>query len=192
MRYPENELTQLLKDVSSGVENSQAELYEVVYKNLRILASRQMQSERSNHTLQATALVHETYIRLIDWQNVTWQNRAHFFSVAAEVMRKVLVDHARKRNAQKRGSGQTISLDEKLLVAAEGDGGREIDLLKLEEALLTMESMDKRQAKLVELRFFGGLSVKETAFALKISESTVKREWQIAKLWFQNQLDRNE
>lgn len=188
MKHPENELTRLLRDVSSGVENSHAELYEIVYKHLRTLAGRQMKNERVNHTLQATALVHETYLRLIDWQNVTWQNRAHFFSVAAEVMRKVLVDHARKRNAQKRGSGKTVSLDENLQVSSEGG----VDLLKLEEALLKMEAMDKRQAKIVELRFFGGLSVKETAYALAISESTVKREWQVARLWFQNQLDHDE
>ncbi|MCB1024949.1 MAG: sigma-70 family RNA polymerase sigma factor [Acidobacteria bacterium] len=188
MRNPKDELTLLLKEFSSGSENSYDELFKFVYENLHLLAQRQMQNERTNHTLQATALVHETYLRLVDWQNVSWQNRAHFFSVAAQVMRKILVDHARKRNAQKRGSGQTISLDENINFS----NHQEIDTLKLEEALLTMEKMDVRQAKIVELRFFGGLSVKETAYALNISESTVKREWQIARLWFQNELDRNE
>ena len=146
-----------------------------------------MKNERGDHTLQSTALVHEAFIRLVDWKTVTWQNRAQFFAVAAEVMRKVLIDHARQKKAHKRDGGQKILLDEAVSFSVE----KELDLLTLEEVLSALEKIDKRQAKIVELRFFGGLSIEETAFILKISETTVRREWTFAKAWFQRELTRN-
>ena len=180
------DVTVLLNAVSAGDENAPAKLLELVYDDLRRLAAAYLQNERNAQTLQATALVHEAYLRLVDWQNVSWQNRAHFFAVAAQVMRKVLVDHARAKHAQKRSFGQRIALDEAMSFPAE----KEIDLLALEEALMSLEKIDARQAKIVELRFYGGLSLEETAFVLNISETTVKREWTFAKAWFQRELTR--
>ena len=136
--------------------------------------------------MQATALVHEAYVRLVDWQNVSWQSRAHFFAVAAKVMRRVLVDHARTRNAAKRDGGQRLLLDEAVSFPDE----REFDVLALEDALADLERLDQRQAKIVELRFFGGLSIEETALVLSVSERTVKRDWTVAKAWFQRELKR--
>jgi RNA polymerase sigma factor (TIGR02999 family) len=178
-----DEVTKLLNDMSSGDEASPDRLLELVYDDLRRLAGAYMQNERSDHTLQATALVHEAYVRLVDWKNVTWQNRAQFFSVAAEVMRKVLIDHARARSAQKR-QGHRLILDDAISLPDH----RQIDLIALDEALQTLEKLDPRQAKIVELRFFGGLSIEETAYILKVSESAVRREWTFAKAWFQREL----
>jgi len=178
-----DEVTKLLNEMSSGDETSPEKLLEIVYDDLRRLAGAYMQNERSDHTLQATALVHEAYMRLVDWKNVSWQNRAQFFSVAAEVMRKVLIDHARERKTQKR-SGHKLVLDEAISLPDR----RPIDLLALDEALQSLEQLDPRQAKIVELRFFGGLSIEETAYVLKIGESTVRREWTFAKAWFQREL----
>ncbi len=143
-----------------------------------------MQNERSDHTLQATALVHDAYVRLVDWENVSWQNRAHFFSVAAKVMRNILVDHAIKRKTQKRDFGQRIELTEEISFS----GGREIDLIDLHHALDSLAEFEPQQANIVELRFFGGLSIDETAHVLKISPATVKREWAIAKTWLYRRL----
>ncbi len=187
MNQPQKDVTVLLKAVSAGEENAPDKLLEVVYDDLRRLAAAYMQNERSDHTLQATALVHEAFIRLVDWKNVSWQNRAHFFAVAAEVMRKILIDHARKRAAQKRDGGQKILLDEAISFSKE----KELDLLALEEVLSALEKIDKRQAKIVELRFFGGLSIEETAYVLNVSDTTVKREWTFAKAWFQRELTRS-
>ncbi len=181
-----NEITVLLNRMSDGSDTAPGKLLELVYDDLRRLAGAYMQNERSDHTLQATALVHEAYMRLVDWKNVSWQNRAQFFSVAAEVMRKVLIDHARTRKAQKRG-GHKLVLDE----AVSLPDHRQIDLIALDEALETLEKLDPRQAKIVELRFFGGLSIEETAYVLKVSESTVRREWTFAKAWFQRELSRD-
>lgn len=178
-----DEVTKLLNEMSAGDEVSPDRLLELVYDDLRRLAGAYMQNERSDHTLQATALVHEAYMRLVDWKNVSWQNRAQFFSVAAEVMRKVLIDHARARKSQKR-SGHKLVLDEAISLPDR----RPIDLIALDEALQSLEEIDPRQAKIVELRFFGGLSIEETAYILKISESTVRREWTFAKAWFQREL----
>lgn len=152
----------------------------LVYDELRYLASRYLKHERSDHTLQTTALVHEAYIRLIDQHQVTWQNRAHFFGVAAQMMRRILVDHARGQHADKRGGGaQKLSLDEAIGLAQE----REVDLIALDEALTTLATLDPQQSLIVEMRFFGGLSVEEVAEALSISRSTVKRDWSMAKAW---------
>lgn len=179
------EITILLGEISSGSESAPDKLLPLVYEDLRRLAYSYFSKEKTDHTLQPTALVHEAYIRLVNWENVSWQNRAHFFAVAAEVMRKILVDHARRKNAQKRaGGGQKIVLNEAIGFADE----KELDLVKLDEALETLEKLDKRQAKIVELRFFGGLTIEETAYILKISETTVKREWTFAKAWFQREL----
>ena len=182
----QNDVTILLNAVNAGEADAPEKLLELVYDDLRRLAGAYMKNEREDHTLQATALVHEAFIRLVDWENVTWENRAQFFAVAAEVMRKILVDHARKRNAQKRSGGQRIELNEAVSFSDE----KEFDLLALEEVLQSLEKIDPRQAKIVELRFFGGLSIEETAYALKVSETTVKREWTFAKAWFQRELKR--
>jgi RNA polymerase sigma factor (TIGR02999 family) len=183
-----DEVTRLLNEMSAGGESSPDRLLELVYDDLRRLAGVYMQNERADHTLQATALVHEAYVRLVDWKSVSWQNRAQFFSVAAEVMRKVLIDHARARQTQKRG-GHKLVLDEAISLPDR----RPIDLIALDEALQSLEKLDPRQAKIVELRFFGGLSIEETAYILKVSESTVSRDWLFAKAWFQRELagDRN-
>lgn len=183
----QTEVTILLNEISSGSETAPEKLLPLVYDDLRRLARAYFANEKTDHTLQATALVHEAYIRLVNWENVSWQNRAHFFAVAAEIMRKILIDHARKRNAQKRDGGQKILLDEAISFSTE----KELDLVKLDEALDALEKLDKRQAKIVELRFFGGLSIEETAYVLKISETTVKRDWTFAKAWFQRELTRD-
>ncbi len=182
-----DEVTKLLNEMGDGGESSPEKLLELVYNDLRRLAGAYMQNERSDHTLQATALVHEAYMRLVDWKNVSWQNRAHFFSVAAEVMRKVLIDHARARQTQKR-QGHKLVLDEVLSLPDKTP----IDLVALDDALQSLEKIDPRQAKIVELRFFGGLSIEETAYILKVSESTVRREWTFAKAWFQRELGRTQ
>jgi RNA polymerase sigma-70 factor, ECF subfamily len=184
---PNEDVTVLLNRLSDGDESAPERLLPLVYEDLRRLARAYFADEKPEHTLQATALVHEAYIRLVNWENVSWQNRAHFFAVAAEVMRKILIDHARRKNAQKRDGGQKILLDE----AVSFSKNKELDLVKLDEALETLEKLDKRQAKIVELRFFGGLSIEETAYILKVSETTVKREWTFAKAWFQRELMQN-
>jgi RNA polymerase sigma factor (TIGR02999 family) len=185
---PENQpdVTVLLNAVSEGDEAAPDKLLPLVYDDLRRLARAYFSKEKTEHTLQATALVHEAYLRLVNWENVSWQNRAHFFAVAAEVMRNILVDHSRRKNAQKRSRGQKILLDEAVRFSSD----KELDLIKLDEALRSLEKLDRRQAKIVELRFFGGLSIKETAYVLKVSETTVKREWTFAKAWFQRELQR--
>lgn len=181
-----DEVTILLGQMSSGSSTAPDELLPLVYEDLRRLAHAYFSKENSDHTLQATALVHEAYLRLVKWENVSWQNRAHFFAVAAEVMRKILIDHARKRNALKRSGGQRLVLDDAVSLPDKKD----FDILKLEEALVALEAVDPRQAKIVELRFFGGLSIEETAYILDISETTVRREWTFAKAWFQRELTR--
>lgn len=182
----QKDVTILLNAVRAGDQNAPEKLLEAVYDDLRRLASKYMSNERGDHTLQATALVHEAYIRLVDWKNVSWQNRAHFFAVAAQVMRRILVDNARSRNAGKR-EGTKVALDEAVSFSKE----KEFDLIALEESLQTLEKLDKRQSQIVELRFFGGLSIEETAYILNVSETTVKREWTFAKAWFQRELRSN-
>jgi RNA polymerase sigma-70 factor, ECF subfamily len=146
-----------------------------------------MKGERSGHTLQATALVNEVYLRLIDVQRVRWQNRAHFFAMAARLMRRILVEAARARDAQKRGAGAPIvSLDEALVVPLEPGS----ELVALDEALTALAAVDSRKSRVVEMRFFGGLSLDETAEALQVSRDTVKRDWKMAKLWLLRELQR--
>lgn len=174
------EVTQALRELSEGHDSAPAKLMPLVYDELRKLAQSYLQNERAAQTLQATALVHEAYIRLIDWRNVSWQNRAHFFALAAQVMRNILVDHARAKQSEKRGGGLTkFSLDEAVSFQQE----REVDLVALDAALKVLAELDPLQSKLVELRFFGGLTIEETAEALRVSPATVKREWKLAKAW---------
>lgn len=152
---------------------------------MRRLAARYLKGERKGHTLQATALVNEAYLRLIEVRQVQWQNRAHFFAMAARLMRRILVDAARARGYQKRGGGAPmVSLDEALLVAIEPGN----DLVALDDALTTLAAVDERKSRVVEMRYFGGLSLDETAAALDISRDTVKRDWKMAKLWLLREL----
>jgi len=173
------EVTAILQRINDGSAQAPEELLPVVYDELRKLASSYMAKERPDHTLQATALVHDAYIRLVDWENVSWQNRAHFFSVAAKVMRNILVNHALAKNTQKRDFGQRIELTEEISFA----GGPDLDLLELENALADLARTDPGQERTVELGFFGGLTIDETAHVMNASPATVKREWAIAKTW---------
>jgi len=172
-------------DWSHGDEQALDQLTPLVYDELRKMARTYLRRERSDHTLQATALVHEAYLRLIDQHSVSWQNRAHFFGIASQMMRRILVNHALARAAEKRGGGaEKLSLDETVSFPNQ----REIDLIALDEALKELERLDPQQTRVVELRFFGGLSIEETAEALRISPATVKREWSTARLWLRRQL----
>lgn len=174
------EVTQLLCSWSGGNHAALESLMEVVYAELRRLAHSYIRRERPGQTLQSTALVNEAYLRLIDQKNVTWRNRAHFFGIAAHMMRRILVDHARSRQAAKRGSGiSLLALDE----AVAGTGPRDLNLVLLDQALESLARIDPQQSRIVELRFFAGLSIEDTAEVLKISPATVKREWAIAKAW---------
>lgn len=175
-----NDVTQLLVNWRKGDQQALEELWPLVYGELRKLARRYLRRERSDHTLQSTALVHEAFIRLIDQKNVQWQNRAHFFGVAAQMIRRILVDHARGHQTTKRGGGVCkLSLDEAIGVAEK----RDLDLVTLDDALNGLAEIDVQQSRIVELRFFGGLSIEETAHVLGISPATVKRDWNIAKAW---------
>lgn len=185
-----SEVTILLNRINEGDGKAPEELLPLVYSELRKLAHSYLQRERPDHTLQATALVHEAYIRLVDWENVSWQNRAHFFAVAAQIMRKILVDHAREKKAQKRDSGQKLSLDEAISLPSQNE--REINLIALDEALEKLAEFDETQSKIVELRFFGGLTIDETAHALNISPSTVKREWTVARTWLFREIKQSD
>ncbi len=179
------DVTQLLKRAQNGDRDSLDRLLPVIYDELRRVAANQLQRERAEHTLQATALVHEAYLRLLEQREVNWQNRAHFFSIAAEMMRRILVNYAVQRNAQKRGLGATrLSLEEALSFSDE----KNFDVVALDDALKQLAVYDEMQARIVELRFFGGLTIEETADALGISDSTVKREWRMAKAWLKAQL----
>jgi RNA polymerase sigma factor (TIGR02999 family) len=174
------QVTKLLVDWSNGNQEALEQLTPLVYGELRRLAGRYLRKERPDHTLQSTALVHEAYLRLIDQKNVRWQNRAHFFGIAAQAMRRILVDHARAHVADKRGAGgQRVSLDEVWLVGARAD----IDVLALDQALTRLAAIDFQQSRVVELRFFGGLTMEETAEVLHISPATVGRDWTVAKAW---------
>jgi RNA polymerase sigma factor (TIGR02999 family) len=177
----------LLANAGDGDQKAVDLLFEAVYVELRRVARNYLRDERSDHTLQTTALVHEAYLRLVGGQQITWETRAQFFSIAAQVMRHVLVDHARRYSADKRGRRMAkLSLDEAIDLAAE----RDIDLLALDDALNTLARLDTEQSRIVELRFFGGLSIKEIAAVVGISEMTVSRKWKTAKLWLHEQLAR--
>lgn len=179
------QVTQLLLAWSNGDQKAMEKLTPLVYEELHRLARRYMANERSGHTLQATALVNEAYLRLVDSKNVRWQNRAHFFAVSAQLMRRILVDFARSRHYQKRGGeARQVSLDEALVVSRE----RGSDLVALDDALNALAALDPRKSRVVELRFFGGLTVEETAEALEVSPDTVLRDWKFAKTWLLREL----
>jgi RNA polymerase sigma factor (TIGR02999 family) len=178
-------VTQLLKAWSNGEQEALEQLIPLVYNELHRLAHRYMGWERHGHTLQSTALVHEAYERLIDLKDVSWQNRAHFFGVSAQLMRRILVDYARSRRFSKRGGEwRQVSLNEAVAVFRD----RRTDIVALDDALRTLASIDPRKGRVVELRFFGGLSIMETAEVLKVSQETVLRDWRLAKVWLLREL----
>jgi RNA polymerase sigma factor (TIGR02999 family) len=179
------DVTDLLVEWGNGDQEALNQLMPLVYDELHRLASRHLRHERPGHTLQTTALVHEAYLKLVDQKNMTWQNRVQFFAASAQVMRHILVDHARSRRALKRGGENLrLSLDEAKMSSEEKDA----DLLSLNEALNNLSVIDSQQSRVVELRIFGGLTVEETAEALEISTRTVKREWSMAKAWLHRQI----
>src|SRR6266545_1093936 len=174
------QVTELLLAWGKGDRSALDELVPVVHQELRRLARLQMRGERDNHTLQTTALVNEAFLRLVDLRRIRWQDRAHFLALSARLMRRILVDHARSRSYQKRGAGAIAVTLEDTLVASPEPGA---DLVALDDALADLARVDARKCQVVELRFFGGLSVEETAEALKISPETVMRDWRLAKVW---------
>jgi RNA polymerase sigma-70 factor (ECF subfamily) len=178
------DITALLEAWREGDQTALEKLTPIVYKELHRLAGRYMRGERPGHSLQTTALVNEAYMRLVDYKRMHWQNRAHFFAVSAQLIRRILVDHARRRNL-KRGAGiRHVSLDD---VAVAG-GGRSADLVALDDAMKALAQVDPRKERVVEMRFFGGLSVEETAEVLKVSTVTVMRDWSTAKAWLYREL----
>lgn len=182
-----NELTQLLVDWRGGDEAALNRLMPFVYEELRRIARRYMRGERAGHSLQSAALVNEAYLRLIDIKRIDWQNRAHFFAMAAQLMRRALVDHARSRNYAKRGGVlQKVSLSE----AAQFAGKPDVDLVALDDALTTLATMNERQSRIVELQYFGGLTIKETAKVIGVSHATVERDLIVAKAWLRRELSR--
>src|SRR5215831_4547463 len=180
-----SQTTRILRELTSGNQDALRQLMPIVYRELRRLARHYLRSERPDHTLQATALVHEAFLRLIDQKNIQWRDRAHFIGISAHLMREILVNHAIAHKRLKRGGGQ-------YKVSVEEAGGwfnqPEVDLILLNDALKELASIDSRQSEIVELRFFGGLSVEETAEALKLSTATIKREWRLAKAWLHSRM----
>lgn len=183
-----NEVTQLLINWSNGDEAALDQLVPLVHAELHRLARHYMGRENPGHTLQTSALINEAYLRLVDQQNVPWQNRAHFFAVSAQVMRHILIDHARRHAYAKRGGGaRKVPFDEAVAL----NDKRADELVALDEALNILAAMDKRKSQIIELRFFGGLSIEETAEAMKISPITVTREWRSAKAWLRREMNRD-
>jgi RNA polymerase sigma factor (TIGR02999 family) len=181
-------VTKLLLEWQKGDQQALERLMPLVYDELRAIARRYLARERTGHTLQSTALVHEAYLKMVDQQHVEWQNRAQFFGIAATLMRRVLVDHARATHRQKRGGPlPRLSLDEAIDVPKPTT---DVDLLVLDEALGRLEAIDQQQCRLVELRFFGGLTIEESAVALGVSTGTVKRDWNSAKAWLFQEMNR--
>jgi RNA polymerase sigma factor (TIGR02999 family) len=182
---PPHEITQLLAEWSEGNQAALDQLYPLVYNELRRLAHGYLRRERKGHTLQTTALINEAYLRLVDQKHVHWANRSHFFGISAQIMRRILIDHARRYDYAKRGGGaQRISLDEAAVVAKQ----RGRTLLLLDEALKSLAKIDPRRSQVVELRYFGGLNNEEIAGVLKISENTVMRDWNMARAWLYQEL----
>ena len=180
-----HDVTELLIELSNGNRVSVDLLLPLIYDELRRLAMNYLRHERVDHTMQATALVHEAYLRLIDQSRVNWQNRAHFVGVAAQIMRRLLVDYARKHNAEKRGADfQRLTLDENIEQAVE----RSEEILALDRALEALAKFDEQKARIVELRYFGGLTVEETAEVMDVTPITIKRHWRMAKAWLQGQM----
>jgi RNA polymerase sigma factor (TIGR02999 family) len=205
-KNPRGEITQLLQRWRAGDESALADLFPLVYEELRTLAQRHLRKERSSHTLQRTALVHEAFLRVVDQKQVDWESRAQFFGIASQMMRRILVDHARRRSAAKRGGGQAPHLDVEAVFGAEDDAATrapsdgpttpaeeaEVDFEAVHDALERLEALDPQQGKLVELRFFGGLSIREAAEVIGVSPATAKREWAIARAWLQRALTTGE
>lgn len=180
-----HEITQLLAEWSNGNQTALDKLYPLVYDELHRMAARYMNRERKGHTLQTTALINEAYVRLVDQKHVHWANRAHFFAISAQIMRRILIDHARLHAYAKRGGGaKKVSLDETAIIAVERASG----LLLLDEALNRLAEMDPRRSQVVELRYFGGLNNEEISGVLKISENTVTRDWNMARAWLYQEL----
>ena len=181
----QNEVTELLNAWSNGNQAARDQLMGVVYDELHRLARRYMRRESPGHTLQTSALLNEAFLRLVDQNNVQWQNRAHFFGIAAQMMRRILVDHARSRSYAKRGGGALpLSLDEALIVS----DARNEEVVNIHEALERLTELDSRKGQIVELRFFGGLSIEETANVLDVSPGTVMRDWTLAKAWLRREM----
>jgi RNA polymerase sigma factor (TIGR02999 family) len=183
-----HQITELLAEWREGNQSALDELYPLVYDELHRLARRYMSKERKDHTLQTTALINEAYVRMVDQKNVNWANRSHFFAISAQIMRRILIDHARRHAYAKRGGGaQQVSLEEVAAIAP--DQGRE--LVRLDEALKTLAERDPRRSQVVELRYFGGLNNEEIAGVLHVSENTVTRDWNMARAWLYQQLTEN-
>ena len=181
----QHEITQLLAEWREGNQSALDELYPLVYDELHRLARRYMSRERKGHTLQTTALINEAYVRLVDQKNVQWANRSHFFAISAQIMRRILIDHARRHAYAKRGGGaRPVSLEEAATVVPD----QSEELLRLDEALKSLAEMDPRRSQVVELRYFGGLNNEEIAGVLHISENTVTRDWNMARAWLYQQL----
>ncbi len=184
----QGDFTRLIQEYSNGNNLVLNQILPLIYEELKNISSRYLHAEYRNHTFQTTELVHEAYLKLIGDQNISWENKGHFFGIAAQSMRQILVDHARKRNAIKRGSGKAnLSLDEDLVISEEVDN----QVLSLDEALKKLETIDERSSKIVELRYFSGLTIEETAKVLNISDSTVKRNWNFAKAWLYREMHNN-
>ena len=205
---PNHPVTRLLVQWSGGSEAALGELTALLYRELRSLAQRHLRRERPNHTIQRTALVHEAFVRLVSQQSVDWRSRAHFFALASTLMRRILVDHARARLSSKRGGGTPVlSLDELTAppdeadpsgpaevecISEQGDGAdSDEDITAIDEALTRLAAIDNRQVQIVQMRYFGGLTIEETAQALEISDATVKREWALARAWLKRELSRD-
>jgi len=189
MDSPQANIAALLSELAQGKQDAAEALTSVVYDELKRLARHYMRRERPNHTLQTTALVHEAYLKLVCQQSPNWQCRSHFFGIAAQLMRRILIDHARGHLREKRGGAkQTLPLDEALVFSPEHSE----ELVRLNEALERLSTIDARQGRIVELRFFGGLSVEETSQLLDVSEKTVKRDWAVAKAWLRGELRRSD
>jgi RNA polymerase sigma-70 factor, ECF subfamily len=181
---PGGDISMLLRAWSEGDQSALQRLTPIVYRELHRLACRYMKGERPDHSLQATALVNEAYLRLIDYKRMQWQDRAHFFAVSAQLMRRILVEHARRRNQKRRAGVQRVSLEEAFDVSSE----RAVDFVALDDAMNALAQIDPRKVQVVEMRFFGGLSVEETAEVLKVSPITVMRDWNTARAWLYREL----
>jgi len=189
MTLPANDVTQLLVAWGNGDENARDQLMPLVYTELHRLAHRHIKKERPGHTLQTSALVNEAFVRLVDQRDVNWQSRAHFFGIAAQMMRRILVDYARSRGYAKRGgNAQRVSLNEEMMITLQ----RSADVISVDEALTELATIDERKSRVVELKFFGGLSIEETAEVLGVSPGTVMRDWTLAKAWLRRAMSKSE
>jgi RNA polymerase sigma factor (TIGR02999 family) len=185
MASAEHDVTQLLHEWSEGNQQALSELLPIIYDELRRLAHLYLRRENSDHTLETTALVHEAYLKLVNQKSVNWQNRSHFFGIAAQAMRRILIDNARRRAAAKRAPGEAITYDEAHLCAQRKDQR----LIALDEALKELEEIDPQQSRIIELRYFGGLTIEEAAEAMSLSPATIKREWTTARAWLYRKLN---